>query len=343
LLSLEGVRQQRAWEKEEGESGGSQDGEEANTSSLPTSEELSQIVLELFMSADKERVGYLTPTQFMTLMDPLCERLPLTESDVRMLMAEADENHDGVIEYEEFVPLAVDLIEAMYAKAAADEEMAVENAEAVETAEDMLLNGMSREQLEETLKGVFEKADTDGNGVLDRQEFRACLRQANIGLRKKDITALLAATDPNEEGKITYEQFVPVCFGVLVQRVARDVQHDAESQEQVAVEQYLLVELEKAASDAGSGDGLSFDLVRDVVKNSFPNLSSIMVHTVMSEAVEDEDGAVAYKDFVSPASAVLLSLEGVRQQRAWEKEEGESGGSQDGEEANTSSLPTFEA
>ena len=44
----------------------------------------------------------------------------LTDADIRQIMAEADENEDGLIEFGEFIPLALEVMEALYAKSEGD-------------------------------------------------------------------------------------------------------------------------------------------------------------------------------------------------------------------------------
>ena len=57
--------------------------------------------------------------EFRNLFLGLSDQLSLTEKDIEFLMDESDMNQDGVIEYNEFIPLCVDLIESMYAKTSA--------------------------------------------------------------------------------------------------------------------------------------------------------------------------------------------------------------------------------
>ena len=45
----------------------------------------------------------------------------LSEKEAKRVMAEADFNNDGEIEYAEFIPLAVELVQAMYAKMEAED------------------------------------------------------------------------------------------------------------------------------------------------------------------------------------------------------------------------------
>ena len=81
---------------------------------------------------------------------------------IRLILAEADENEDNVIEYKEFLPVMVDILQGVRATAEAQAlkdqaEDRVRNA-----VEDMLVHGMSKEELESLMKRVFVKADSDG-------------------------------------------------------------------------------------------------------------------------------------------------------------------------------------
>jgi len=263
-----------------------------------------------FVEADEEGKGYLDYQQFSSLFQSLSDQLPLTEKDLTFIVAEVDENQDGVIEYKEFVPLAVDLIESMYAKTTAQIAVAEADAEAHEAALSSLLDGMSQEDLEATLMNVFKQADADGNGTLDRKEFQACLRSADLGLKNKQIKALMAQTDIDGDGKITYEEFVPTCFNMLVEVISREIKHDAESPELAAVEQFLMDNF--AAEDEKGAGVLDFDAVKQIVSEAVAGLSRIQIHTVMSEAVQHADGTVTYKDFAPVAAGVLLTMEDIR-------------------------------
>eukprot|EP00955_Chlamydomonas_euryale_P025191 265075-Chlamydomonas_euryale.AAC.2 len=57
--------------------------------------------------------------------------------------------------------------------------------------EDMLLNGMSRGELQSLMLRIFRKADADGSGRLSSREFRGALRAARLGLTRKDINLIM--------------------------------------------------------------------------------------------------------------------------------------------------------
>jgi hypothetical protein len=50
------------------------------------------------------------------LMKDLQMRLDFPPDEILRFLAEADMNADGMVEYEEFIPLALQIIQGMYAK-----------------------------------------------------------------------------------------------------------------------------------------------------------------------------------------------------------------------------------
>ena len=73
--------------------------------------------------------------------------LGLPDRETKRVMAEADMDGDGTISYREFIPLAVDLVQSMYAKLEAEMARGREEEEAREEAKQFLLHGMTKEQV----------------------------------------------------------------------------------------------------------------------------------------------------------------------------------------------------
>ena len=83
-------------------------------------------------------------------------QLGLSKKDMRNLMAEVDEDDSGCITYAEFVPIAVEIIQAMRLK----ENVQVTNQEADMAAMEeanLLVNGMTMDQLHGVLGEVFDQ------------------------------------------------------------------------------------------------------------------------------------------------------------------------------------------
>jgi len=57
---------------------------------------------------------------------------------------------------------------------------------------------------------IFEDADKDKSGHLDSEEFEDAFRNLSYGLVDNDIQNLIALADENGDGKISWEEFIPV-------------------------------------------------------------------------------------------------------------------------------------
>ena len=123
-------------------------------------EELNEFVMAQFMRYDADQNGYLDRNEFKAVLADA--ELGLTKKEARRVMQEADENDDGVLEYREFVPVMVEIIHGLQARARAAEVREAQAAEARESVQMHLLHGMPRDELEDMMRNVFEAADVDG-------------------------------------------------------------------------------------------------------------------------------------------------------------------------------------
>ena len=144
--------------------------EEEEPIAFPTPEELEAKIQQIFVAADADGNGVLDRKEFKRVMKLFASELKLQMADLRQIMMLADENDDGLIEYHEFVPVALELLQTMYAKMRHAQQQAKRQSRAADAAQDFLLNGLTRAQLEAALSEMFRAADTDGSGALDRTE-----------------------------------------------------------------------------------------------------------------------------------------------------------------------------
>eukprot|EP00042_Codosiga_hollandica_P036854 m.285581 g.285581 ORF g.285581 m.285581 type:complete len:1019 (+) comp54976_c1_seq2:150-3206(+) len=74
---------------------------------------------------------------------------------------------------------------------------------------------------------VFQNADTDGNGMLDRQEFIAVMKSPSLGLNlsPSEIEQVYELIDKDHDTNIMYAEFVPV-LKKLLQRVYMQISLD---------------------------------------------------------------------------------------------------------------------
>ena len=77
-------------------------------------------------------------------------------------------------------------------------------------------------EMSEFILQLFMENDTDGNGLLDRFEFKEVLRSAELGLNAQDIRAVLAQADENDDGLIEYKEFLPLMVEIMTVIKIRD-------------------------------------------------------------------------------------------------------------------------
>merc|ERR1719378_343855 len=126
----------------------------------------------------------------------LQKRLDFPKDEVYRFLSEADMNADGMIEYEEFIPLALQIIQGMYAKKRMEQHMS----DVDQHAEDLLVHGMSREELTDLVGSIFERMDSDGSGTLNKQEFIQALTSMELGLTRREINTIMFQIDQDQDG-----------------------------------------------------------------------------------------------------------------------------------------------
>lgn len=195
-------------------------GEGAEQEQLFSAAEMEEYLAGLFLEADGDGNGYLDPSEFKKIM--IAADVGLTTEDIYEIMLVADENGDGKIEYQEFVPIAAEMIQALQAREAmerADEEM-LEDAEFA--AEMYLSRGLTQEDLDSIISSEFENADVNGDGVLSRAEFQEALKAEALGLSNKEIKALMLRVDENDDGVISYQEFCPALLRAASSAIQAD-------------------------------------------------------------------------------------------------------------------------
>ena len=63
------------------------------------------------------------------------------------------------------------------------------------------------EALEVEAEAMFEKCDTDYDGFLDEKEVKKCCAALNMEVQKQDIKRVMAAMDTDGDGKVTLQEF----------------------------------------------------------------------------------------------------------------------------------------
>lgn len=265
-------------------------------------EELEQLLTQMFHEADVDGSGALSMSEFREVLK--MADLGLSDRETKRVMAEADFDGNGEISYAEFIPLAVDLVQSMYAKMEMEAAKAKEEDEAREEAKNYLLHGMTKEEVESVMIDIFHKSDADGSGALSLQEFQKCCRDADIGLTRKEVNILMHQCDVDGDGHISYEEFVPLCFEMLTEILKDELLQEKRTPTELET---FLVQIFSEADIDGAG-ALSPLAMKEVIKSADFGLTRLQIHSVLAEAEYDEDGLADYRKFSAKAAEMIYRL-----------------------------------
>jgi len=281
-------------------------GQGADTDEMDMSwETIEGIIQDLFRKYDQDRSQYLDPQEFKNLMNDLQQRLDFPPDEINRFLAEADMNADGMIEYEEFIPLAIQIIQGMYAKNRLEQHVA--NVEA--QAEDILVHGMSKEELTTRIASLFERWDEDRSGVVNRKEFQDALTDMELGLTRKEINAIMFQVDQDQDGNISYKEFVPFAFDLLRKMTAMQLLEIELKNDELG--QYLL-DLFKAKDTEMTGV-LGVGDIRDLLHQAMLGLTRMQIYTIISEAEVNAENEISYASFIPRAVGMIRSINSFKQ------------------------------
>jgi len=261
-------------------------------------EELTDLLTTMFHEADADGSGALDANEFKTVLK--MADLGLSDRETKMVMAEADFNDDGEVSYQEFIPLAIDLVMSMYAKMEAQERKLQEEEDAREEAKNYLLHGMTKEQVEGVMMEIFHKSDADGSGALSLTEFQKCCKDADIGLTRREINILMHQCDVDGDGNITYEEFVPLCFEMLTEILKSELLQEKRTPSEL--EEFLIAIWGEADQAQG---GLNAVALKQVLVNADFGLNRLQLHSILAEGEFDEMGFCDYVK-LAPIAAELI-------------------------------------
>lgn len=263
-------------------------------------EEVEGIIQDLFQKYDQDNNQFLDPGEFKALMEDLRQRLDFPKDQIYLFLAEADMNQDGNIEYEEFIPLALQIIQGMYAKKRLEQHIS----DVGQHAEDLLVHGMSRQELTELVGSIFERMDQDQSGQLSKQEFVAALSSMELGLTRREINTIMFQIDRDEDGNVSYGEFVPFAFDLLQKLTSlRLLETELENDDLAS---YLL-DLFKA-KDVDMAGMLAAEDIRDLLHQAMLGLTRMQIYTVISEAEVNAEGMIPYTSFLPRAVGLIRSM-----------------------------------
>jgi len=293
--------------------------------------EFLEFALDVFKKFDVDKNGELDLWELREVLRS--GAFDFSEGELREILTEADRNENGVVEYKEFLPLLHGLMASSRAKTKARALRRRRDSFARDASRPHLVKGMTRDRFDVSLRATLREADEAGEGALDPGAFREALKNSGFGFSKKDITLLVAQCEPNADGRIEYETFVPSCFDLLMER-AENAQLELAANPRALAETLLRAfeaEEERSSAIRTSDGGLAAVPKRPgylqlrQIKRCFLklaeedalNLSKTQIVSVLSEAnVDPTDGSVEYAPFAEAAAETARGVLDFASQRA---------------------------
>ena len=168
---------------------------------------------------------------------------------------------------------------------------------------ELLIRGMDKAELQKIMMDVFNKADADG-WQLSLAEFQTCIKEADLGLTRREINGLMTQVDVDGSGYVEYSEFAPLCFEILTKILREELVDALRPPTELEAGLYALF----SEHDAEKGGVLPLATLRDLVKTADLGLTRLQIHTVLAEAEENADGLVSYATFAHRASSVIYKL-----------------------------------
>ncbi|CAM9511971.1 unnamed protein product [Chrysoparadoxa australica] len=271
---------------------------------------ITENLTKLFKEADKENKGYLTNDDLMGVLEKA--HLGLDRTELRLIMAEADENDDCRIDYFEFVPVALNLIHSFRARNKANKSLAESEIRLDEQAICSMYDAEYKRSVA-SLKQRCKQCDTAGTGHMPRERFKECVADRGLGLTKIEMSLLMNLMPRDVGGDIEYG-VVGAALDKVKFTTIRNTMAEAQASD---MEHYLMglcaeAEREGYQQVATEGQGLTGLLRARQMMNVLLNapllsLSRLHVMAIMAEA-PIKDGMIDYRALVPIAACTIESI-----------------------------------
>jgi Ca2+-binding EF-hand superfamily protein len=179
---------------------------------------LEKTLMNACMSSDPSGTGMIRLVDMKAVLANLRGVL-INRLQLYSLLADAEITWDAasecdVLDYQAFVPRAAVALQIMFDPIAVSERTKLVQRAEVQPVE--LLDGRDRSAIEAELGALFQKFDADGNGFLDRGEFRRCLQSTELKLSKEEVAILMNAADADQNKKVDYAEFIEFAYNILL-------------------------------------------------------------------------------------------------------------------------------
>lgn len=206
----------------------------------------------------------------------------------------------------EFARAAGSVIQTLLAKTTYESLKRSREESAVEKSRTFLMHSMTKDELEGVLRRMFQNADKDGSGFLSRAEFSQALRESDLGLSRREINVLLFEVDANSDNMVSYEEFLPLCFNLMVEIVAQQLEANNMPKDELEIKSFFQDVF--ASADTEGVGRLPLSDLAVLLERADLGLSVIQRSAILAEAVVDDDGMVEYERFAGDAATIVAAI-----------------------------------
>jgi Ca2+-binding EF-hand superfamily protein len=247
-------------------------------------------LLDLFNLADADGGGSITMDELLPFLES--KGIALTQAEVDAAVRTIDENHDGSIDYDEFVAL---LLLVLGTKVVQTKAKLAVNARQLSVAEKRLL----RRQFDAVRDAYSTATDAPTSDVLTVRQLREFLAKRGKRMTRAEIDAVLAQIDENNDGQIDCDEFISaniLVFGLSKLRRAAKIDKLTKS---LADAELNVLKQQFATADADGSGHLSLDELRQFFMHVGHPLTEHETLSIVHQIDEDFDGRVDYDEFVA--------------------------------------------
>lgn len=161
----------------------------------------------MFNIFDKDKSGFLNDEEFYEAFKTL--NYGLSDNDIKTLMALADENSDGMISWEEFIPVGIDTIKSFFARNKALQRAKIFGEDLDKEAIQLVFMDEINKTYE-ILEKKFNQIDEKKEGFIPTSELKKIMTNSNM-LNPKEINIILRTI---KEKQFEYKLFPQVLYDI---------------------------------------------------------------------------------------------------------------------------------
>jgi len=174
--------------------------------------------------------------------------------------------------------------------------------------------------LEGLLIDLFKEADKDGSGTLDPSEFAELMATASLGLSANELKLLLAESDYDSDGKVSYAEFVPLAVEIIqtMRLKERMEEYNEEMNDELrfAAGQIIAMSPEEvealvrdAAARSEAGETLTRAQVKALLKSPVLGISRQQTSAAVAKLAFDvKEGTISVEVLATALYEVLLEV-----------------------------------